>query len=184
MKSHLQDTDGTVVLVVDVQESHYPHCVRTEETLATMVRVVRAAAVMDVPVVLTEHYPKAFGPTVPALAEALAGAEPMAKISFSCLGDPAIRARVEQLGARRLVLVGAETHICICQTALTGLELGLDVAVVADAVTGRKALDHEVGLARMRAHGVDVLTWEMLVYEWMRRGGTETFKRVLPLVKD
>jgi nicotinamidase-related amidase len=148
-----------------------------------MKRVVRAARILDVPVILTEHYPRAFGPTVAPLAEVTEGIEPMAKIHFSCLGDPDIRARVEELGTKRLVLVGAETHICICQTALLGRQLGLEVTVVADGVTGRKALDHDVALDRLRAHGVEILTWESLVYECMRKGGTETFKKILPLVK-
>jgi nicotinamidase-related amidase len=179
----LRSTEGTTLMVVDVQESHYPHCLRREETLDVMLRVIAAARVMGLPTVLTEHYPKAFGSTVEPIRAALEGIAPLAKIHFSCLGDPAIRARIEELGTARLVLVGAETHICICQTALRGRELGLDVTVVADAVTGRKALDHDLALQRLRGHGVEVVTWEMLVYEWMQRGGTETFKRILPLVK-
>ena len=55
--------------------------------------------------------------------------------------------------------------------------------MVADGVTGRKREDHVLALDRMRAHGVDVLTWESLAYEWMRCGGTDEFRQVLPLVK-
>lgn len=180
----LQGTEGTTLMVVDVQENHYPHCIRREETLDVMRRVASAAKILSVPIVLTEHYPKAFGPTVEPLGEVLEGLEPMAKIHFSCLGDEAIRARIEGLATKRVVLVGAETHICICQTALSARGMGLDVTVVADAVTSRKALDHHLALERLRHHGVEVVTWEMLVYEWMRRGGTETFKAILPLVKE
>ena len=115
--------------------------------------------------------------------DVLTGIEPLAKINFSCLGDEGIARRIGELGVKNLVLIGSETHICICQTALMALERGLDVAVVADAVTGRRPRDHELALERMRAQGVDVLPWESLVYEWMRRGGTPEFKKILPLVK-
>lgn len=170
-------------MVVDVQQNHYRHCVEREAALDVMLRVVGTARVLKIPTLVTEHYPKMFGPTIEALAEATAGITPLPKIHFSCLGDPGIASEVERLGVKNLVLVGAETHICICQTALQGLEWGLSVAVVADGVTGRKARDHELALDRLRAHGVDVLPWESLAYEWMRRGGTEEFKQVLPLVK-
>jgi nicotinamidase-related amidase len=170
-------------MVVDVQENHYPHCVRGSETLDTMVRVVEAAKVLNVPTVLTEHHPTVFGPTVEPLAQVTAGIEPLGKLHFSCFGDEAIAARISDLGVSNVVLIGTETHICICQTALMALERGLKTAVVADAVTARKARDHDVALSRLRAHGVDVLTWESLVYEWMKRGGTDDFRKILPIVK-
>lgn len=170
-------------MVVDVQQNHFPHCVDKPATLDVMLRVVGAARVLRIPTLVTEHYPNVFGPTVEALAEATKGITPLPKIHFSCLGDPGIASEVDRLGVKNLVLVGAETHICICQTALQALEWGLSVAVVADGVTGRKPRDHEMALDRLRKHGVDVLTWESLAYEWMRRGGTEEFKQILPLVK-
>ena len=181
--SHIQSRDPTALMVIDVQQHHYPHCVRRTASLDTMVRVVRAARILGVPTVLTEHYPKVFGSTVEALAKATRGIRALPKIHFSCLADPGIAAEVDQLGVRNLVLIGTETHICICQTALQALEWGLSVAVVADAVTGRKPLDHDLALERLRAHGVDVLTWESLAYEWMRRGGSDAFREILPLVK-
>lgn len=183
MIQQVQSLEDSILMVIDVQENHYPHCARGSETLDTMVRVVEAAKVLKVPTVVTEHYPTVFGPTVEPLAQVTSGVEPLGKIHFSCFGDEAITARVKELGATNVVLIGTETHICICQTALMALERGLSVAVVADAVTARKMTDHEVALARLRAHGVDVLSWESLVYEWMKRGGTDVFRSILPIVK-
>lgn len=180
---HVQGLDNSVLMVVDVQENHYPHCVRKAETLDTMVRVVEAAKVLKVPTVVTEHHPTVFGPTVEDLANVTQGVEPLGKIDFSCFGDESIAARISELGASNIVLIGTETHICICQTALMALERGLNAAVVADAVTARKLTDHDVALSRLRAHGVDVLSWESLVYEWMKRGGTDEFRKILPIVK-
>lgn len=183
MMQHVQSLEKSVLMVVDVQKNHYPHCARGSETLDTMVRVVEAATVLKVPVVVTEHHPTVFGPTVAPLAKVTSGVEPLGKIHFSCFGDEAIAKRINDLDVSNVVLIGTETHICICQTALMALERGLSVAVVADAVTARKTTDHDIGLERLRAHGVDVLSWESLVYEWMRRGGTDTFRSILPIVK-
>jgi nicotinamidase-related amidase len=181
---HLQDLNGTGLLVVDVQDNHFPRCVAQESTLSVMVRVVQAAKLLGLPIVVTEQYPKVFGATVPALAEVTAPEQPLPKMHFSCLADPAIAERLKSLGLSNLVLVGTETHICVCQTALMALEQGLSVAVVADGVTGRKQQEHDLALQRMAAHGVDVLPWESLVYEWMCQAGTAVFKQILPLVKQ
>jgi nicotinamidase-related amidase len=181
--SHVQSIERTALMVIDVQENHFPHCLEREAALDVMVRVARAARILGVPTIVTEHNPKAFGPTVGPLADATTGIVPLPKISFSCLADEAILARVQELGARNLVLVGTETHICIAQTALMAVERGLTAAVVADGVTSRKARDHAEALARLRSHGVEVLTWESLVYEWMGRGGTDLFRQILPIVK-
>ncbi|MDP7110977.1 MAG: hypothetical protein QGH45_03395, partial [Myxococcota bacterium] len=73
-----------VVAMVDIQANHYPTVVRGEQTLGRMVRFVRASRALEVPVVWTEHYPRAFGATLPPLAAALEGLDPIAKTSFGC----------------------------------------------------------------------------------------------------
>ncbi len=175
--------DDAVLAMVDIQENHYPTVIRGPESLERMVRIVRAARLLEVPVVWTEHYPRAFGPTLPPLRDALAGLEPIPKTSFGCFGEPRFAEAVEDSGRSCLVLVGSETHICIAQTALMALERGMRVVVLADCVTARGDLDHDVALDRLRAAGAVVTTWEALVYEWMRKAGHPAFKRILPIVK-
>ncbi len=179
----LQDIDDAVVAMIDVQENHYPTVSRGEETLDRMVRFLRAARVLEVPVVWTEHYPRAFGPTLPPVAAALEGGQPIAKTSFGCFGEPGFAEAVARVGRSTLVLVGTETHICIQQTGLMALERGMAVVAVADCLTSRGSLDHDVALGRLRSAGATVTTWEALVYEWMRAAGHPRFKQVLPIVK-
>jgi len=180
---HLLDLDDSLVAMVDIQENHYPTVFDGDATLDRMVRFVRAARVLQVPVVWTEHYPRAFGPTLAPMAEALQGLEPIPKTDFGCFGEPVFADAVTAAGRGTLVLVGSETSICIEQTALMGLERGLRVAVLADCVNAQHRLDHDVALQRMRTAGVVVTTWIALVYEWMRRARHPGFKQVLPIVK-
>ncbi len=179
----LLDPDDAVVAMIDVQHNHYPTVARGEETLDRMVRLVRAARVLEVPVVWTEHYPRAFGPTLPPLADALEGLEPIPKTSFGCFGEPRFAELVDEWDRQTLVLVGTETHICIQQTGLMALERGLDVVAVADCLTARGELDHDLGLRRLERAGALLTTWEALVYEWMREAGHPRFKQILPIVK-
>jgi nicotinamidase-related amidase len=172
-----------LVAMVDVQENHYPTVVDGPGTLDRMARFVRAARVLEVPVVWTEHYPRAFGPTLPEMGHTLHGIDPIAKTSFGCFGEPRFADLVMEWDRSTLVLVGSETHICIQQTGLQALERAMDVVVVADCVTARGVRDHDLGLKRLERAGAVLTSWESLVYEWMREAGHPRFKQVLPIVK-
>jgi nicotinamidase-related amidase len=75
-----------------------------------------------------------------------------------------------------------ETHICIAQTALHAV-LDYIVHVVSDATSSRSVENWRVGLDRMRQAGVVITSTEMVIYELLKRAGTDEFRAVLPLVK-
>jgi isochorismate hydrolase len=81
------------------------------------------------------------------------------------------------------VLVGIESHICVAQTALHLLQ-DFTVHVVADAVSSRAAENREIALQRLGGSGAVMTSTEMVMYELLRRAGTDEFRRVLPLVKE
>ena len=179
----LLDPSEAVVALVDIQQNHFHTTFDAEGTLDRMVRFLGSARLLDVPVAWTEHHPRAFGPTLPPLAQALSGLAPIPKICFGCFGEPAFAAAVEGTGRGVLYLVGSETHICIGQTALGALARGMGVVVVADCVNARHRSDHDVALGRLQAAGAVVATWEAVVYEWMRDARHPRFRQVLALVK-
>jgi len=179
----LLDPADALVAMIDVQENHYPTVLHGPITLVRLVRFLRSARLLDVPVVWTEHYPRAFGPTLAPVADALEGCSPIDKVSFGCFGEPRFAEAVERAGRATLYLVGTETHICIEQTALTALSRGLEVVLLVDCLTARTRLDHEVALERLAAAGARLTTWEAIVYEWMRTSRHPAFKQVLPVVK-
>jgi nicotinamidase-related amidase len=174
---------AAMVAMIDIQQNHFHTVVDGTATLERTVRFLTAARLLEIPVLWTEHYPKAFGPTLPVVADALQGVEPIAKTSFGCFGEPRFVRAVSRLGRKELYLVGSETHICIEQTALVALERGMKVVLVADCLTARAPHDHRYALERMARAGAVVTTWEALVYEWMGKAGHPRFKAILDLVK-
>ncbi len=172
-----------LVAMIDIQQNHFPAVVDGPPTLDRTVRFLSAARLLGVPVLWTEHYPKAFGPTLDPVAQSLAGLDPIAKTSFGCFGEPRFETAVREQGRSVLYLVGSETHICIQQTGLVALERGLGVVAVADCLTARHEHDHRHALQRLASAGAVVSTWEALVYEWMRGASHPRFKQVLSLVK-
>jgi nicotinamidase-related amidase len=121
---------------------------------------------------------------VPAVAELLPAEQPVFdKSEFSCLANEEAARALSELGRRRLVVTGVESHICVYQTALAARNAGYDVTVVADAVGSRTAENHAFGLARMRELGCEVAPAEMVIYELLGRAGTPAFKELLPHLK-
>lgn len=177
------DAARSVLVVVDVQERLLPAVLRPEPTLANLMLLAGAAARLGVPAVATEHVPEAIGGVVADLGAALSGAAVVRKETFSAADTPAF---VEALPAERdhAVVCGLETHVCVLQTALELVNLGKRVYLAADAVSSRTDIDRDTALRRLEQAGAAVVTAEMVVFEWLRRGTGGDFKALLPVIRD
>src|SRR5262249_39815048 len=110
----------------------------------------------------------------------------MEKIEFSCMKNEALRERLHDLrkrGRGQVVMGGIEAHVCVTQTAIDLEDQGFESFVVADAVSSRAKSSRRLALARLLKSGVDVVDSEMVVFEWLGKGGTPQFKELLGLVK-
>jgi nicotinamidase-related amidase len=171
---------SSALLVVDLQDRLVPTLAEPEDLVARCRLLLLAAARLDVPVLATEQYPKGLGHLVPMIAALVPVASTVGKISFSALRDPEPAERIGQLSRETLVVIGAEAHVCVLQTVLDLLARGRKVAVVADGVGSRRIGDKEVGLARMARAGAQIVTADMVVFEWLERAGTTQFRELLP----
>lgn len=171
------------LLVVDIQERLLPSITDHAAVVAQSVQMIRAAAVLGLPVTVSEQYPRGLGATVPEISAAVQDATRLEKTAFSCCADTACRTRVTGLNRGHVLLVGIETHVCVQQTALDLLSLQMQPVVLADAVGSRRPFDRQVALDRMRAAGVIITTVESAIFELLHEAGTELFKRILPLVR-
>lgn len=179
--------DTTAAVIVDIQQRLFPHIDGHAHLLARVETLVRGLALLEVPVVSTEQYPKGLGHTVPELATVLdeAGAigPPIVKTAFSCCDEADFGARIGALGKKTIVLAGIETHVCILQTVLDLLAGGYEPVVVADAVSSRRPYDREIALRRIEREGARLTTVESILFELQRETGTERFKQISKLVK-
>lgn len=173
----------SALIVIDLQERLLAEIPRAEAIVASTVRLIRVADALGVPILWTEQYPKGLGATRPEVKEALGERAPIEKLSFGCMGDGGFSSALMQRGVKQMVLVGAESHVCVLQTALGATSRNLGVFVVADAVASREEAHHEAALSRMAWNGVDIVTSEMVIFEWLGKAGTPEFKAVLPIIK-
>lgn len=175
--------DGCVLVVVDIQEKLLPAIHNFTSVLDRSVKMVTAAQALEVPLLFTQQYSRGLGPTHIALSGLLPEFMHFEKLSFNCFGAPGFEARLKELEARTLVMIGIESHICVCQTALEALQRGFNVHVVSDAVGSRTTANHVIGLERIRQAGGVITATELTIYEWVERSDSPEFKLILPLLK-
>ncbi|MCG3149509.1 MAG: hypothetical protein PCFJNLEI_02972 [Verrucomicrobiae bacterium] len=169
---------NTGIIVIDMQEKLMAAMPRRAETIAGVQKLLGAAKVLQLPVVMTAQYVKGLGP----VCAEVTGAPVIEKLSFSCCGSDDFRHAVKNLGRQRLIVCGVEAHVCVQQTVIDLLK-DFFVYVAADAICSRKELDATVAIERMRDCGAVITTVESAVFEMLREAGTADFKACLPLFK-
>jgi nicotinamidase-related amidase len=175
------DRARAALLLVDFQERLLPAMHEAERVLLNAIRLARAAALLGVPVAVTEQYPKGLGPTVPGLAKELTGVARFEKVTFSAGGAPGLPEWLR--GRDQVLLAGIESHVCVCQTGLDLLGAGVEAFLVADAISSRTPANAQCGLDRLRAAGAVVVSTEMALFELLGTAAAAEFKAVQSLVK-
>ncbi len=174
--------DRSALLVIDVQDKLAPAMNNIEGVVENTSILMRAAARLQVPHLVSEQYPQGLGATIEPLAE-LNDAEALAKVTFSGMADVAYESRFNGLGRDQAVLAGIEAHICVLQTAMDLLAADVQVFVVADATTSRSPDNHSMALHRLSGAGAQIVTTEMVLFEWLGQAGTQEFKDISKLIK-
>lgn len=178
------DRERTVLSIVDIQE----RLVRAmDEQVYTdlaqnVIRLVKGAGILGVPVLTTQQYTKGLGETMPEIKEHLKE-DHIEKTTFSSWGSEEYRDRLAELSAKSVVIVGMETHICVLQTTLDLIREGFAVHVVVDAVMSRKRLAWKTALNLMEKAGAVITVTETVLFQLLTRSDDPDFKEVSRLVK-
>lgn len=173
----------SALLVIDVQEKLLVKMPDAAGLVRDISFLIDVAGLVQAPVMATEQYPKGLGTTHPEIARRLP-AELPAKVTFSCCGAPGLLTELQASGREQVVLTGMETHVCVMQTALDLLTVGLTVFLPVDALQARFRLDHDVALRRLEQAGAILTTVEAVAFEWLGGADHPQFKSVSKMIKD
>lgn len=174
------DAERAALLIIDVQEGFRPAIPGFERLAAAVATLARGAAVLDVPVIITEQYPKGLGATVGEVTAALpAGTAPLAKTAFS-----AAAAGFDLDGREQVIVCGVEAHVCVDQTILDLLDRGIEVHVATDAVGSRSDANRDLGIAKAERAGAWPTSVEMALFELLGGAGSDRFKAVQKLILE
>jgi nicotinamidase-related amidase len=176
--------DETFVLVIDVQEKLAPAIVDIERVKKNIAALLTAADRLSVPVIVTEHCADKIGHTVPSLKALVRNDAVVHKRHFSAQAEPDIADRLASMNRKKVIVAGTESHVCVLQTTLDMVEAGYDAYLMVDGTSSRYRQDKDTAIHRMSAKGVEPVTLEMVLFEWLERGDTALFQELLPLIRD
>lgn len=171
---------SSLLLIVDMQDKLLPAIHDTDALRARVARLAQAARLLSVPVWATEHWPEKIGTTHADLAPHVDRV--VAKTHFNACREAAFLADWPA-GRTRVLLAGTEAHICVLQTGLGLAQAGYEPILVLDGVGSRRQSDWTAAHERWRQHGLEAVTSEMAIYEWLETPAHPAFRDVLKLVK-
>jgi nicotinamidase-related amidase len=175
----LMERTRTSLLVIDVQARLMPVIADGEGIVRNARRLLDAARLLGVPATFTEQNPDGLGSTISALSPL--PAEVVSKMTFNAARAPALASRLPR--GHAVVVAGCEAHVCVLQSVLGLLSGGHRVHVVSDAIGSRDPDNKAAGIARMASHGAEVVTTEMVVFEWLETCEHPRFKEALGIIK-
>jgi nicotinamidase-related amidase len=191
LTTSMLDRANAALVVIDVQERLAAVMEERDRVLDRTGFMIGVAAIVGVPIVATLQYPRGLGVLCESVEGALGDARreglsvlTAEKLAFDCFAAPDFVTAIESSERKQLVICGMESHICVCQTALSALRAGYDVHVIEDACVSRVANAHAIGMERLARAGAVVTCAESAAYEFVGQAGTPEFKRLLGLVKQ
>jgi len=177
------DIENCCLAVVDVQ-GKLAQLMHNKEALFKNIRIlIQAARILEIPILWCQQVPEALGPTTPEIAELLTDIEPVNKATFSCCGAEQFKSKLAKLSRNQILVCGIETHICVYQTAVDLLGEGVNVTVLADAVSSRTPENKQIALNRIAAEGGNISSVEMALFELLRTAKHPKFRQIAKLVK-
>ncbi|MEK6323775.1 MAG: hydrolase [Acidobacteriota bacterium] len=176
--------ESAALAVIDMQEAFRPVISDFGEVAGRISKAVEGARLLEVPVLVTEQYPKGLKHTAEEiLARLPVELKPIEKSCFSSCGSEDFLAHLMSRSIRQVLVCGIEAHICVMQTSLDLLAKGFEVFVLVDCITSRAPENKQAALARLRQAGAIECTLEMALFEMMRTADSPQFKAIQNLIK-
>ncbi|MGH7098666.1 MAG: isochorismatase family protein [Stellaceae bacterium] len=171
--------EGSALLVVDFQAKLMPAIHDGAAVIANARILIEAATLFQVPILFTEQNAGGLGGTVPELSCKTGGL--FHKMTFDACRMPGFpEALPEQ---RALIVSGCEAHVCVLQTVLGLLRAGRQVYIVRDALGSRRSESKETAIRRMEKNGAEIVTTEMVAFEWLGTATDPRLRKILDLVR-
>ncbi|MCI0486633.1 MAG: hydrolase [Blastocatellia bacterium] len=176
--------EQAALAIIDMQEAFRLVIPDFGQVASRIAKAVEGARLLEVPVVVTEQYPRGLKHTAAEIIPHLPNdSKAIEKICFSSCGADDFQSQLISRNIKQVIVCGIEAHICVAQTVLDLLSQGLEVHLLVDCITSRKRESKEVALARLTQAGAVLSNLEMALFEMMRTADSPQFKAVQGLIK-
>ena len=177
-------SEQSFLLVVDVQAQLAPRVDGGDQVIAKCAALIKAARLLKLPVRVTEHCADRIGHSVPQILALTRPDEVLSKTHFCCTDEPDAIASLDALDRKQAVIADMEAHVCAMQAALGMADHGYECFFVHDASGSRRSSDHIAAIERLRMSNVQIVTTEMVMFEWLKRADVLEFRELLQIVKS
>ena len=171
--------ENSALLVVDFQSRLMPAIDDGASVVANARRLLDAAEMLQVPILFTEQNVDGLGATLPELRTGTGGIAH--KMTFDACRAPGFMEVLPDRGA--LIVAGCEAHVCVLQSVLGLLSAGRRVYLVRDAVGSRRSESKETAIRRMERNGAEIVTTEMVLFEWLGTADDPRLRKIIALIK-
>ncbi|ACA58964.1 hydrolase [Candidatus Desulforudis audaxviator] len=177
------DKTNAALVIIDIQDRLAAAMKVKNEVIKNCLHLIELSKMLNIPIVVTEQYPKGLGRTLVEIKEQLPVYQPIEKLTFSCCEEPNFLNEIKKLDKMSIILTGMETHICVLQTCIGLLREGFNVHIVRDAVCSRAKENWKTGIEFMRDAGAAITCTETVLFQLLKVAGTEEFKAISKKIK-
>ncbi len=175
--------ENSLILLIDIQEK-LVSALEKDKIVDNAQKIIKAANILKIPVIVTEQYPKGLGYTVDKIKNELSSdVKFFEKTSFNALLEEGLLDAIKLYGKKQIVVMGIETHICVHQTASALVENGFEVYAIKDACASRNKYEFKQGIEAMKQNGVKISCVEIALFEWLKGAKHPNFKEVQAIIK-
>lgn len=177
------NTDNTVILVIDLQEK-LVNMLPDDKITAKASKLLAAASLLSIPIIVTEQYPKGLGATVDELKQnAAPDTKYFEKTAFSAAGEPGFLELLAGYKRKNVLIFGIEGHVCVYQTAIDLNNSGYNVELVKDLTASRSNDELLAAIDKMKQSGIGITTFEIALFELLKTSKHPEFKGIQTLIK-
>ncbi|MDO5047943.1 MAG: isochorismatase family protein [Anaerococcus sp.] len=173
----------SLLLVVDEQTKLMATLEEGEETIKNTLALIKAMKIYGQEIIATEQYPKGLGPSDPRIRKELADDKFIAKTVFDA-ARPEVIDLLEKKEIKKVLLAGAEGHVCVYQTARSLLAKGFQVFFVEDAIASFSKEKKTLAARTLETMGAVRASTETILFDLAYDSKDKNFKQISALVKD
>lgn len=182
MQKYILEQKDTLLLIIDIQDKLLAVMKYKDKVVKNTNVLVEMSKTLEIPIVVTEQYPKGLGPTIKEIKEQIGDSPVFEKNYFSAYIDE-VKNELKKQGKKKIIVTGMETHVCVYQTVRDLLLEGYDVFVSKDAVASRTKENYLNGLELIQNMGAVVTNTETIAFDLLKKSGTPEFKEISKLIK-
>lgn len=183
MNKPILDKEDSLYICIDLQSKIIPTMSDINPLIKNTNILLRTADIYNIPVLVTEQYPKGLGATDERIVFPK-DYKLFAKDYFSIFGTEDFVKEFNSFDKKNIIVFGIETHVCVYYSVLHLIDNGYNVYVVADACSSRTKENKHIALEQMRKIGANIVSTEMILFWHIEHSKVDCFKELSKLLKE